>query len=111
MLENSKAENTRLKVELKALDSLLESAKFQLASTAVKVLNPFFGMKNSKLNFLQATDDVTDYEAKKQEEADVVKKLMEMGEELKVSWALYFITFKNLLKLFSSKVSKRNFRN
>jgi hypothetical protein len=38
MLENSQAENTRLKVELKALDSLLESAKFQLASTAVKVI-------------------------------------------------------------------------
>ena len=39
MLEKSQAENTRLKVELKALESVLESAKFQLASTAVKVIS------------------------------------------------------------------------
>jgi len=67
MLDNSKAENSRLKVELKALESLLESAKFQLASTAIK-----------------ATDDVTVFEQKKKEEEDVVKKLTEMEEELKM---------------------------
>ena len=33
----------------------------------------------------KATEDVTEYEEKKREEEDVVKKLVEMEEELKVS--------------------------
>jgi len=67
LLGNSKAENARLKLELKALESLLESAKFQLASTAEK-----------------ATVDVTHYEKKHEEEDKVNKKIAEMEEELKL---------------------------
>ena len=37
LLRNSQAQNSRLKIELKALESMLESAKFQLASTKEKV--------------------------------------------------------------------------
>ena len=48
LLRNSQAQNTRLKLELKALESLLESAKFQLASTKEKVIKHllmFFTLK------------------------------------------------------------------
>jgi len=67
LLRNSQAQNTRLKLELKALESLLESAKFQLASTKDQV-----------------TEDNIDYEKDKEEDAEVAKKLTEIEEELKI---------------------------
>ena len=48
LLRNSQAQNTRLKLELKALESLLESAKFQLASTKEKVRKHLLMLFGSK---------------------------------------------------------------
>jgi len=67
LLRNSQAQNTRLKLELKALESLLESAKFQLASTKDQV-----------------AEDNIDYEKDKKEDEAVAKKLTEIEEELKI---------------------------
>jgi len=67
LLRNSQSENTRLKVELKALESLLESAKFQLKSTKEKV-----------------SEDNVEYEKDKEEDQEVAKKMAEMEEELKM---------------------------
>ena len=69
MLRNSQAQNAKLKIELKALESMLESAKFQLKSTQDKV-----------------KEENADYEEDKKEDVAAAKKLAEIEEELKVGW-------------------------
>ena len=69
MLRNSQAQNAKLKIELKALESMLESAKFQLKSTKDKV-----------------AEENADYEEDKKEDVAAAKKLAEIEEELKVGW-------------------------
>ena len=69
MLRNSQAQNAKLKIELKALESMLESAKFQLRSTKDKV-----------------AEENADYEEDKKEDVAAAKKLAEIEEELKVGW-------------------------
>lgn len=69
MLRNSQAQNAKLKIELKALESMLESAKFQLKSTQDKV-----------------QEENADYEEDKKEDVAAAKKLAEIEEELKVGW-------------------------
>ena len=67
MLRNSQAQNAKLKIELKALESMLQSAKFQLRSTKDKV-----------------AEENADYEEDKKEDVAAAKKLVEIEEELKV---------------------------
>ena len=67
LLRNSQAHNAKLKIELKALESMLESAKFQLKSTQDRV-----------------REENADYEEDKKEDAAAAKKLAEIEEELKV---------------------------
>jgi len=67
LLRNSQAQNAKLKIELKALDSMLESAKFQLKSTQDKV-----------------KEENADYEEDKKEDVAAAKKLAEIEEELKI---------------------------
>ena len=57
--------------------------------------------ENNKNRSDKATKDVTEYEEKKQEEEDVVKKLTEMEEELKVRKKC--ITFEEFLSHFIEK--------
>ena len=67
LLRNSQAQNAKLKIELKALESMLESAKFQLKATKEKV-----------------EEENADYEMDKKEDVAVASKLTEIEEELKV---------------------------
>merc|ERR550532_3347470 len=67
LLRNSQAHNAKLKIELKALESMLESAKFQLKSTQDRV-----------------REENADYEEDKKEDAAAAKKLAEIEEELKI---------------------------
>lgn len=66
-MRNSQAQNAKLKIELKALESMLESAKFQLKATKEKV-----------------EEENADYEMDKKEDVAVASKLTEIEEELKV---------------------------
>ena len=68
-MRNSQAQNAKLKIELKALESMLESAKFQLKATKEKV-----------------EEENADYEMDKKEDVAVASKLTEIEEELKVGW-------------------------
>ena len=86
LLRNSQSENARLKVEMKALESLLESAKFQLKSTKEKVCFPSLTLWQnvSFYNNNQVSEENVEYEKDKEEDEQVAKKMSEMEEELKM---------------------------